>query len=322
MKKILTSILVLSIVIGTAQMPAYYNSIDFSQSASIVEANVKSLITSTHNSLTYSNTYPWIKIIDEDQNNSNNVILIYNAQSISKNNTIGGGNTTQPEDWNREHVYPQSMISATAKSDLHHLRACDGAINGARGNRQFVSGSGGYSSVGSTGWYPGDEWKGDVARMIFYVHVRYNEPITDISTLSLLLQWNVADPVSTFEQQRNDLIQNAQGNRNPFIDQPYLATYFWGGADAEDLWGWPNTVEEIKWERTTVFPNPAANTISISSDLNISEVHLLDVSGKIVQTINNVENSSKIDVSNLDAGIYFCQIKSQGDLKNIKFIKQ
>lgn len=226
MNKLLVIIGILFGVIAQAQMPVYYQGIDFSQSAATVEAELKTLITNTHNPISYSDTYPWIKLSDEDGANAANVILMYNGQSESKYNTIGGGNTSNPEVWNREHVYPQSLIGTTATGDLHHLRACDGVINNNRGNLAFATGSGSYGAV-SGGWYPGDEWKGDVARMIMYIHLRYNEPWTDVGSLSLFLQWNVDDPVSDFEKNRNNVIHGAQGNRNPFIDQPYLATFFW-----------------------------------------------------------------------------------------------
>jgi endonuclease I len=42
--------------------------------------------------------------------------------------------------------------------------------------------------------------------------------------------------VSLFEEQRNNVIEGAQGNRNPFIDNPYLATLIWGGNPAENKW--------------------------------------------------------------------------------------
>ncbi len=52
----------------------------------------------------------------------------------------------------------------------------------------------------------------------------------------LFVRWNAEDPVSQIEIQRNNIIEGAQGNRNPFIDNPYLATIIWGGSTAEDLW--------------------------------------------------------------------------------------
>ena len=52
-----------------------------------------------------------------------------------------------------------------------------------------------------------------------------------------LRKWHQEDPVDAEEISRNDRVEKAQGNRNPFIDNPRLATRIWGGPEAEDLWG-------------------------------------------------------------------------------------
>jgi endonuclease I len=52
----------------------------------------------------------------------------------------------------------------------------------------------------------------------------------------MFLEWNAEDPVSAFEMQRQEIIEGAQGNRNPFIDNPYFATLIWDGPEAENLW--------------------------------------------------------------------------------------
>lgn len=44
----------------------------------------------------------------------------------------------------------------------------------------------------------------------------------------LMMKWHREDPVSQKEIDRNNGIQATQGNRNPFIDYPYLAEYIWG----------------------------------------------------------------------------------------------
>jgi endonuclease I len=108
-------------------------------------------------------------------------------------------------------------------------------VNTQKSNLGFVDSSGDYKKI-NQGWYPGDEWKGDVARMIFYLNIRYDEIINDIGTIELFQKWNIEDPVSDFERQRNSVIEQAQGNRNPFIDNPYLVTLVWGGEDAENIW--------------------------------------------------------------------------------------
>jgi endonuclease I len=69
-----------------------------------------------------------------------------------------------------------------------------------------------------------------------YLNIRYGESFDSVGNLDLFIAWNIEDPVSEFETQRNTVIYSAQGNRNPFIDNPYLATLIWGGDDAENKW--------------------------------------------------------------------------------------
>ena len=62
--------------------------------------------------------------------------------------------------------------------------------------------------------------------MILYLNLRYNEKLDSqisVGGIKMLLKWNEEDPVSDFEKQRNNIIEEAQGNRNPFIDFPQLA---------------------------------------------------------------------------------------------------
>lgn len=90
-------------------------------------------------------------------------------------------------------------------------------------------------------FFPGEEWRGDVARIIMYMNLRYDENFDAVGGLSLFLKWNAEDPVSKLEIQHNLVIAEVQGNRNPFIDNPILATLIWGGKEAENRW---NTSEK------------------------------------------------------------------------------
>ncbi|HER40799.1 MAG TPA: endonuclease I, partial [Salinimicrobium catena] len=112
----------------------------------------------------------------------------------------------------------------------------DIVLNETRSNHPFTEGSGSYELINGNSWYPGDEWKGDVARMVLYINLKYGEPISDVGNLEMFLRWNAEDRVSDFELQRQEVIEGAQGNRNPFIDNPYLATLIWGGTPAENKW--------------------------------------------------------------------------------------
>ena len=111
---------------------------------------------------------------------------------------------------------------------------------------------------------PVDEYKGDIARSYFGTMVKWAgewafnkveegrvifDATIDADThyapennygltpygLALLLKWHRQDPVSLKEVDRNNGIQKTQGNRNPFIDYPYLAEYIWGERSGQTL---------------------------------------------------------------------------------------
>jgi endonuclease I len=203
----------------------------------------------TNTKLTYDQVWEALKLTDQDPNNSNNVILLYSGTSRSK--TLNGGN---PDDWNREHVWAKShgdFGTATGPgTDIHHLRPTDVTVNSDRGNKDFdlggtqsVEAPGNYTDADS--WEPRNADKGDVARMIFYMAIRYeggdgfanlevNDSVSNgtnpyIGKLSVLRQWNIQDPPSTFEKRRNQVIYDTyQHNRNPFIDHPEWVASIWG----------------------------------------------------------------------------------------------
>ena len=206
----------------------------------------------------YGEVWDILKYTDEDPNNPGNVILFYTGWSKSK--FINGGG---PSQWNREHVWAKSHGRFdTVKgpgTDAHHLRPEGVSVNSERGNLEFDNGGELYTDPdGPTGcrrdsdsWEPRDAVKGDVARIMFYMAVRYegdpagNEPNLELNdrldngsapfhgSLSTLLKWHAQDPVDDWERRRNDRIYEKQGNRNPFIDHPEYAGYTWKSGEVE-----------------------------------------------------------------------------------------
>ncbi|MCW3820581.1 endonuclease [Micromonospora sp. DR5-3] len=199
--------------------------------------------------LTYDQVWEALKDTDQDPANSANVILLYTGRSQSKSSNGGG-----VDDWNREHVWAKSHgdfgTAAGPGTDVHHLRPTDVSVNSLRGNKDFDSG--GSAVAEAPGCYtdadsfePRNAVKGDVARMILYMAIRYEgddgwpnlEPNDSVSNgtapylgrISKLLAWNELDPPDAFEQRRNQRIyERWQGNRNPFIDHPEWAKAIWG----------------------------------------------------------------------------------------------
>ncbi|MEU1804619.1 endonuclease [Streptomyces sp. NPDC019937] len=198
--------------------------------------------------LSYDEVWDALKKTDEDPDNAANVILLYTGRSQSKDSN--GGNA---DDWNREHVWAKShgdFGTATGPgTDIHHLRPADVSVNSTRGNKDFDEGG---SEVGEApgnrtdddSFEPRDQVKGDVARMILYMSVRYEggegfpdlEPNDKVDNgsrpfmgrLPVLKKWNEADPPDAFEKKRNQVIyDDFQHNRNPFIDHPEWVAEIW-----------------------------------------------------------------------------------------------
>ena len=322
MKKRVFSIILFFITAFIVAQQAYYNDVDFALNGNDLKDELAVKLISTHTTLLfYSQRHNFLYNADEDLSNTANVILIYNGESRDEREWQSSNNSYQPQTFNTEHVYPKSLVTNTAEGDLHHLRVCDIGINSSRSNFPFAAGSGSYGLV-SGGWYPGDEWKGDVARMIMYVHLRYNEPFEDVGSLSLFLQWNIEDPVTAFEDQRNDVIFSAQGNRNPFIDNPFIATKIWGGSPAEDRWGTLG-VNQLADHTFKVFPIPSKNhEIYIQSDIElIKTIALFNLIGEQLLTKHNPKNSSnKIILNNLPSGLYVLKINSENGISSKKII--
>lgn len=204
-----------------------------------------------HTELTYKEVWDALKDIDEDPLNGENVILIYTGKSIPKSS-----NGTGKDDWNREHVWAKSHgdfgTTMGAGTDLHHIKPADVTVNSSRNNKNFDESDNKHHEAilcrhDEDSFEPRDAVKGDVARMMFYMAVRYeggsDEPDLELveymnesksphhGKLTTLIEWHESDPVSDFERRRNNLIyEKYQGNRNPFIDHPEWVDMIWDKA--------------------------------------------------------------------------------------------
>ena len=202
-----------------------------------------------HTQLTYNQVWTALITTDEDPENSDNVILLYTNKSIAKTENASVKNN-DPDSWNREHVWSKSHgfpnSSQVGYTDIHHLRAADASVNSLRSNYDFDNGGDPANDgeivtennlLSGVSWEPRDAIKGDVARMMFYMDVRYEENsdidmpdlvlVDSVNTdgaqfgkLCSLYDWHNSDPVDTQEIARNDAVYELQGNRNPFIDHP------------------------------------------------------------------------------------------------------
>lgn len=329
MRKLFTLLFLASIQVVFAQQP-YYNDVDLTLTGQDLYYELQNKIDNASSSFNYGDNKDTMKITDKDPNNSNNVLLIYGYNDNDGNcvtdrtrnkNNFGGGNC----EYNREHTFARSnanpaMTGSTGIiADPQNLRPSDQRMNNNRGNLKMAAGSG-TAGPSSGGFYPGDEWKGDVARIMMYMYTRYGDRCkpslngmgslqSGNDMLQIYLQWNVEDPVSEFEDQRNPYLENVYGNRNPFIDNPYLATIIWGGPVAEDRWNMIG-VQDFAADYIGVYPNPTSDVVWVSDNTSspVETYAIYDISGRKV--MHNIFNSSEksIDVSNLDSGMYLVEL--------------
>ena len=284
----------MAIVVGSTPAAAstgppdgYYATVDDTSSASlraslhdIIDDHVR--VPYTHS--TNVDTWDVLELADQDPADPARILDVYRNASYEK---FGGGNSF----YNREHAWPKSFgypddrVGNYPYSDVHALFLSDDSYNSSRSNKPFATctaactekvteengGVGGGSGVhpGNSNWTTGSgaagtwetwrERRGDVARALLYLDVRYEggehtsgapEPdlvltddrskivVTEENTtgiaymglLSVLLQWHAEDPVDDRERARNETVFDAQGNRNPFIDHPEWVSCVFGAS--------------------------------------------------------------------------------------------
>jgi endonuclease I len=163
-----------------------------------------------------------------------------------------GQNNVQPRNegdcYNREHSWPKSCWGGRvndAYSDLFHVFPSDGFVNARRANynlgnvraASYTSSEGGKlgwcatdsinSILARTCFEPVDRVKGLLARAMFYFNLRYDGEIpAQVRNPRVMRDWHEAYPVTALEKEMNNRIQDLQGNRNPFIDNPDLVQWY------------------------------------------------------------------------------------------------
>lgn len=346
-----------------ADAPAgYYNTIDYTDAATIRQSvhdiiDGHTWIPYTSNSL---DTWNVLETADEDPSDQFYIVDVYQNRSFPK---WGAGNN----DYNREHTWPKSfgfpVLNAgnMPYTDCHMLMLCDVGYNSARSNFVYDDCPGGCNAYpadnynGQSGvnygkygtpegsWETWDGRKGDVARALFYMDVRYagdfgsepdliltddiyaienshtgaNLPVAYMGLLSTLIRWHYADPVTPWEIRRNDKVQLFQGNRNPFVDHPELVAYLFQGIPA-------GVSDDVPAARIAdIFPNPFNPLTNIRFTIGDSgrvRVGIYSAKGELVRLLLNEERGPgefSLRWNGLDdggqpvaSGAYFCRLHS------------
>jgi len=255
-----------------------------------------------------------------------------------------GNYSAEGDCFNHEHTWPSTYFNDASPmaSDLHHILPTDGYVNNKRSNLPYgnvsnISWTGhNGSQTGFSNSYAGytdkvfepiDSFKGDVARLYFYMSTRYenedagwkNWPMANGAQLTsdainLLLNWHHSDPVSQKELNRNNAVYQIQLNRNPFIDYPIFADCIWGTADCTPL-----GISAVQASaQLQIFPVPADEQINITCgpDLAIQGLTIYSTSG--TQLIHQTGSTPGLSLRELQAGTYILGIQTaQGVVRKL-----
>ena len=257
---------------GTAAgLGGYYDPVDASSPANLRTTLHAVIHDHSRYPYTDSTTDTWdiLEQADQDPADSSRILDVYKNAVYPKQ---GGGNSFYDREhtWPKSYGFPDNTSTSYPHTDTHMLMLSTTSYNGARGNKPYGpctsgctdyatdvnNGQGGPGQANRTNVSRWETWigkRGDVARALLYMDVRYeggthgitgaSEPdlvLTDnaaliqttgsntsgtayMGLLTTILEWHAQDPVSPQELLRNEVIQSYQGNRNPFVDHPEWA---------------------------------------------------------------------------------------------------
>ena len=248
-------LLVTDLIFG--QVGTYYDAINISSSNFItdLENRIRSPYTQiSYNQFDETNIANFASI--DNGNGTRSVFCVYSHYEyiysgtftwlpMSREHTFchswqpGYPSESLPEYSDQHHLFPTNQEGANGPRSNHPL----GIVNSVTST--FLEGKLGTDINGNTVYEPRDEHKGDAARTLLYMPVRYNgingydwtfnwlnntrlpslaQP-EGPQELATLIQWHKQDPPDKWEVDRNNYIQSIQKNRNPFVDHPEYVNY-------------------------------------------------------------------------------------------------
>jgi len=302
----------------------------------------------------YADIWEILNTSDQNPENNNQVWTLYREEPMAKLDQQVSSSIVGK--WNREHIFAQSRggfetamddtadgisvfnytsaaTTVDGVSDAHHIRVANGQENSSRNNKN-------YNDIASTTDYNGPSgtqgsWKGDVARALFYMAVRFNDlnvvngspseylsdgftPSGNIGDLATLLLWHQQDPPDDFEMNRNNYIYTWQNNRNPFIDNPCLVDIIFGASFGQTYPCSTLSNQNYFEASVLVYPNPTSDYVMLSGIDGSAKAEIYTITGQKVKEVN-FENEVRIPLE-LQSGMYLIEISNETNKTTKKII--
>lgn len=248
---------------------------------------------------------------------------------------------------NTEHSYPRSKgaENGNARADMHHLYPSRIKTNNARGSRKFAeindantqtwyrdmqelssipsSNIDEYSELTADAFEPRESVKGDIARSVMYFFTMYRQQAMSAdpnyfeSMRETLCDWHYLDPVDEVEWQRTwKIAEYQEGKANPFVLDCSLASRMYCNTISEQCQ--IVDVEETDLLDWSISPNPVNDLLFIEAE-HVDGLYVLDVLGQM--QISKSTQDQQLDVSHLNAGVYFLVVQSGKQIRTFTFVK-
>lgn len=329
-----------SVCAAYSQPPGYYSTANGLNGVQLQQALHN--IIDNHTVITYASLWTSFQTTDKKTNGTvwdmysdiPGGTPLYNYNFVI--NQCGSDNGPEGYCYNREHSFPKSWFNDLSPmyTDLFHIYPTDYYVNNRRGNYPFgVTNSPTWTSTNGSklgpSSYPGysnivfepiDGYKGDFARTFFYMATRYygedagwtgSDMVTGSQmkpwALKMLMEWDIADPVSQKEKERNEAVYLIQGNRNPFIDNQAYSNL---------IWGTQSGINDSKIDKyiIKVWPNPAKEYVTIDLPDSFTEgyeIKIIDIAGRILLDKTAFGKPVTIILDGIQTGYYFLLVTNE-----------
>jgi hypothetical protein len=259
-----------------------------------------------------------------------------------------GGGTSLNEYADQHHLFPINQNNANAVRSNHPLGVVVTPIS------TYLEGKYGYDAAGNTVYEPRASHKGDAARAMLYMSMRYNgvsgfnwtfnnlntvilpSYSEDPQDVNMLLSWHNSDLPDRYEISRNDYIQSRQQNRNPFVDHPDWVNYinfntlmYQSPVMMSMLPAMTKSQNSDVKTEVILWPNPTSNEANLTIESSVDDMvtlQIYDLTGKLVtdvqSTILSGTTTIELDVDALSTGFYVVKIAGEHLREEVKFRKQ
>ena len=349
-------------VFAQAQIPPGYYEGTEGLSGFALKTELHEIISENHLPQSYSDTWTFFEANDVNPDGTvwdvySDCVFDFGTPQSGGNQDVGTGGNMECEFFNREHVFPRSWFGGVSSrpehSDIINLLPVDKLVNIERAsfvfanvsNPDFVSTNGSIKGTSTTLGFNGtafeivDDYKGDIARIFFYMATRYENDISSWEgnnvdgdnylngtsaqvyyewVVDLLYEWHKNDPVDQKEIDRNNATFLYQGNRNPFVDIPELVCAIWDVDESNCTFS--NASYNLRND-LVIYPNPAVHsTVFIESQQPIDQLSLYSTSGQLVRVIPSNGEQNSFQIKGLETGVYFLKVVNNKNCYTHKII--